>query len=62
MITKTEIRKYVTMVGLKEIYEDISDRGLGCEDTLSDEFQILSELENVFTKYAERYEILVGGK
>ena len=53
MTTMKEVKAFAFIMNLKEMYEEIQERILDCEDTMSDEFQLLAELEEVFVKYTE---------
>ena len=53
-ITKTDLENYLDEISLKDLYINIHDRLCSIEDTLSDEFQILAELEDIFWKYAQK--------
>ena len=53
MTTMKEVKAFAFIMNLKEMYEEIQTRILDCEDTMSDEFQLLAELEEVFVKYTE---------
>jgi hypothetical protein len=50
MTTMKEIKAFAFSMNLKEMYEEIQKRILDCEDTMSDEFKLLAELEEVFVK------------
>ena len=58
IVTRTDIENYVKTLENKQvqsIYNQIYDLYISLiEDTLSDEFQIVCELHDVFKKYATR--------
>lgn len=57
MITRSKIEEWIYANlphELQTIYLDADEFRLGCDDTLSDEFQIVCEIDEIFKKYATK--------
>jgi len=56
-ITKTDVEDYVATLDpqVKQLYYDADNIRLGYRDTLDDEFQIVSDIINIFWQYANKY-------